>query len=200
MAQSTDIFASAWPVGEETLWSVVNRGREDLAGAQLAVAGSDRRRYFDCYHGLPLSVTAGHVAFEVEAGGFGCVLATPNTTLSADTRALLATMKELTAGSKLNRFPKTWVALQQTMVPIQPTKPQPQPPQGMVAIPAVENYTFVALGLEIEGQTSDPNEPANPTGSSGSEGVDVQFPWESVRPLPSLSRTRPSTPASFRRW
>ena len=96
------MYASAWHLANETLWSVVNRGENDTSGAQISVEASDTRKYYDCYHGVPLAVSAGSggskaVAFEVEAGGLGCVLATPNGTLSDDTTALLATMKGLTS-------------------------------------------------------------------------------------------------------
>ena len=46
----------------------------------------------------------------------------------------------------------------------------------------------VATGVEIEGQTEDPMERPNPYGSYGSEGVDVQFPWEGV-PAPHHKHT-----------
>ena len=115
----------------------MNRGTKDASGPQLAVDGTDTRLYYDCYHGVPLTVSGGSVAFAVEAGAFGCVLATPNRTLSPDTAALLATMRSL-AGSKLNDLSRNWTALQQTMVPIPPTVPHQKPPQGMVEIPAVE--------------------------------------------------------------
>ena len=41
---------------------------------------------------------------------------------------------------------------------------QPDPPEGMIAIPAGE-FDFVVGGVEIEGQTW--------------EGLDFQYPWES---------------------
>lgn len=184
LVHSADVFASAWPLGPETLWSVVNRGTADRSGPQLVVQSSDTRSYYDCYHGVRLPVSEGHVSFEVQAGGFGCVLATPNKTLSADTDALLRRMRALTEGSKLNSFSKTWEVLRQTMVPIPSTKPHVHPPVGMVTIPAVANYTFVAYGVEIEGQTNTPMAAAR-NGSHGAMGVDVQFPCECT------SRSRP---------
>eukprot|EP01050_Picozoa_sp_SAG11_P024016 SAG11_NODE_4997_length_1698_cov_0.979987_1_plen_178_part_00 len=168
---TADVYASAWSLDNETLWTVVNRGTKDATGPQIAVEASDTRRYYDCYHGAPLAVSGGSVAFEVEAGAFGCVLATPNRTLSSDTIVLFATMKGLTGGSKLNKLSRSWAALQQTMTPIPRTPPHAQPPPGMVTIPAVENYTFVATGVEIEGQTETPMAPHNPYGSSGATGV-----------------------------
>ena len=184
-SDTAGVYASAWPLGQETLWTVVNRGTTDASGGQIRV--SDTRSYYDCYHGGQLQVTAqGTVAFEVEAGAFGCVLATPNKTLSADAQALLGKMHALTAGKKLNSFSKTWSALQQTMVPNPPTPPHggARPPGGMVTVPAVANFSFVATGVEIEGQRwghdPTPMAPRNGDGDAGAEGVDVQFPWEKV--------------------
>ena len=62
-----DVYASAWPVGNETLWTVVNRGTKDAEGPQIAVQPFDKRSYYDCYHGSPLSTIGGSVSFEVEA-------------------------------------------------------------------------------------------------------------------------------------
>ena len=38
MLQTTKgVYASAWPLGGETVWTVVNRGAADVNGPQLAV-------------------------------------------------------------------------------------------------------------------------------------------------------------------
>ena len=169
-SMEADVYASAWPLGNETLWSIVNRGVKDTTGPQLAVDPSDKRFYYDCYHGVPLAVSAS-VSFDVEAGGFGCVIATPNHTLSADTVVLLTKMQNLTNRSKLNDLSRKWTPLQQTMVPIPATAPHAKPPDGMIAIPATQNFMFIATGVEIEGRTATPMAPHNPYGSSGAMGV-----------------------------
>ena len=160
------------------------------SGPQIAVAASDMRSYYDCCHGEQLTFTTGQVSFEVQARAFGCVLATPNTTLGEDISlsALLAQMHALTAGAKLNSFAKTWTPLRQTMVSIPPTKPHAQAPPSMVTIPEISNYTFVAVGVEIEGQSSDPMERPNPSDSYGAEGVDVQVSLCSYIAMP-LTKT-----------
>ena len=170
LQNAAGVYASAWPVGDETVWTMVNRGEADVAGPQIAVQPADSRQYFDCYHGESLRVEAGAVAFVVEAGGFGCVLATPNSTLSADTASLLTKMNQLTK-KPLSAFSKEWRPLPQSMVEITPTKPHATAPDGMVQIPAVKNYSFVVSGVEIEGQHNTPGP---------GDGVDVQFPWEPV--------------------
>jgi hypothetical protein len=155
-SDSAAVYASAWHIGNESLWTVVNRGSNDTSGAQIRVEGSDTRSYYDCYRGAKLVVSSQEVEFDIEAGGLGCVFATPNATLAADATALLATMRALTSSQKINSYSKAWRALQQTMLPIPCTTPNPSAPEGMVLIPAVENFLFIATGVEIEGQTSTP--------------------------------------------
>ena len=75
-----DVFASRWPLGEETLWTIVNRNEYDLDGRQMSVAYQEGRRYFDLYHGVELKpVRDGDqsvLSFAVEAHGYGAILAT----------------------------------------------------------------------------------------------------------------------------
>ena len=118
------------------------------------------------------------VAVLVEARGYGCVLATPNVTLSAEARRFMHTMHALTSVPLAHLSP-TWVPLRQHLRPIDPTPPcsRPGPPPGMVTIPATHRYDFAVDGQELEGvtlfKTHYPNYPAG-------VGVDVQFPWETV--------------------
>lgn len=66
------------------------------------------------------------------------------------------------------------------MRPIEPTPNRTTAPAGMVAIPAASSYEFVVSGLEIEPGKANPHAtPQGPNGQ-GEEGVDVQFPWETV--------------------
>ena len=173
------VYASEWPAGGETLWTLVNRGSNDSTGPLLAVAANDTRRYFDCYRGVPLKPAAGVLSLTVEQSGYGCLFATPNTTLSPEAQALMTKMRGLTQ-RRLDSFSKTWTALQQTMRPIAPTRNYSQPPAGMVRIPAASKWEFVVSGQEIEPGFANPHAlPQGPNGQ-GLEGVDVQFPWESV--------------------
>jgi len=120
----------------------------------------------------------------MEANGFGCVLATKNSTGSAapsnSTRAsqlrgeapvqpatlgdLLQAMKGLTA-SPLSSFSPDFHYLQQTMVayPKTPLRQMHTATPGQVYVPGAK-YNFVANGVEIEGGKN--------------SGVDVQYPWE----------------------
>ena len=110
--QSDCVFASAFPKGGDTLYTLVNRVARNTSGAQLAVPLADLARYragalrfFDVYHGVELAPTlsttaaaaaastasssgggaTATLAFEIEALGYGAVLAT-----SAPSPALLS--------------------------------------------------------------------------------------------------------------
>ena len=127
LQQPQGIYASMWPLGlgdpnsTDSLWTIVNRGSADVAGAQINI-GADARSYFDCYHGVPLHPGPyGTLSFEVEVGGVGCVLALTHATMpthnSSNHTAFLASMRALTR-QKLSSFSKRWTSLQQTMLPV----------------------------------------------------------------------------------
>eukprot|EP01052_Picozoa_sp_SAG31_P027397 SAG31_NODE_2563_length_5473_cov_6.924823_3_plen_501_part_00 len=173
------VYASKWPVRDDTLWTIINQDRNDSTGPLLAVAANDTRTYYDCYRGVPAKQIDGAVQLNIERFGYGCVFATANTTLSLETRAFMKTMHELTQ-RRLGDFSTTWTALQQTMRPINPTPNYSQAPAGMVLVPAASSFDFVVSGQEIEPGSANPRAlPEGPNGQ-GLEGVDVQFPWETV--------------------
>ena len=165
--QSYGVFASRWPLGERTLWTIVNRNAYDLDRPQMRVPLVEGMRYFDLYHGvelLPRRDGADTVlSFALEGHGFGAVLAVrsgPDSTLSA----LLAKMKAM-ASRPLSGFAETWNVLPQKLVEIAPTKPAAAAPQGMVKVPGGD-FDFKIEGIEIEGHND--------------TGVDLQYPWENA--------------------
>jgi iron(II)-dependent oxidoreductase len=170
------VYASMWPAGGDTLWTLINPSKNDSSGPLIEVA-ADKRRFYDCYHGVALKPTAGVLSLSIEQSGYGCVYAT-NSTLSPEAEALFTTMRGLTKQRRLDSFSKTWRALPQTMRAIEPTRNRSHPPTGMVLIPSAASYEFVVSGQEIEPGFANPH--ALPQGPQGPEGVDVQFPWESV--------------------
>jgi hypothetical protein len=46
------VFASRWPLGQQTVWTIVNRNDYDVDGVQIALVPEEGVRYFDLYHGL----------------------------------------------------------------------------------------------------------------------------------------------------
>jgi formylglycine-generating enzyme required for sulfatase activity len=159
------VFASRWPMGDQTLWTIVNRNEYDVDGRQMSVPYKQGMRYFDVYHGVELHPTQeGNdviLSFNMEAHGFGSILASA-TDPNAKTMELLLTMKAMTA-RPLSDYSSVWQKTDQALVEIAPTKPATTTPEGMVRIDG-GNYLFVVQGIEIEG--------------SDDVGVDVQYPWE----------------------
>jgi formylglycine-generating enzyme required for sulfatase activity len=159
------VFASRWPLGDQTLWTIVNRNEYDVAGRQMTVAHQQGMRYYDIYRGAELTpVVEGDravIEFATEAHGFGAILATP-ATADQHTQDLLSKMKQLTT-EPLSSFSHEWKPLPQQLVDIAPTRPTRSAPEGMVRIEGGD-FLFKVEGIEIEG--------------SNDVGVDVQYPWE----------------------
>jgi formylglycine-generating enzyme required for sulfatase activity len=160
------VYASRWPLGQQEVWTIVNRNEYDVSGPEVELPAVSGMRYFDLYHGTELTpekTADGHVtlSFPIEAGGYGALLLTPSAP-EAGIQTLMAKMKELTA-TPLASFSHQWKVLPQQIVPIAATKPATGTPEGMVKIPEGD-FDFRVQGIEIEG--FDDN------------GVDVQYPWE----------------------
>jgi len=159
------VYASRWPLKDQTVWTIVNRNAYDVAGSQLAVPFREGETYYDLYHGVELRAErAGDVSvlsFPIEAYGFGAILAVQGRP-GAGLVALMNTMKAMTA-KPLASFSDEWRALPQHAVPIAPTKPAKAVPPNMVEIPAAE-FEFAVQGRETEG--------------GNQVGMDVTYPWE----------------------
>jgi len=160
------VYASRWPLGEQVIWTIVNRNEYALEGDQIEIAGKESVHYFDLYHGAELKAQArpggrSVLAFSIEAKGYGAILAT-NIPPDEKLLALMSKMKALTA-TPLANYAHEWRVVPQQIVPIQATKPVRSAPSGMILIPQAD-FLFKVSGIEIEG--------FNDT------GVDVQYPWE----------------------
>jgi formylglycine-generating enzyme required for sulfatase activity len=158
------VFASRWPLENQTLWTIVNRNEYDVDGRQITVPFKPGMRYFDLYNGVELkpALEADHavLSFATEAHGYGAILAT--TILDSKTQQFLEKMKVMTA-KPLSSFSNEWQKNLQTLVDIAPTKAANSAPEGMIRIDG-SDYTFTVQGIEIEG--------------SNDIGVDIQYPWE----------------------
>ena len=159
------VFASRWPLGEQTLWTIVNRNEYDLSERQMSIPFKQGARYFDLYHGVELNPARDGdnvaLSFSLEAHGYGAVLeleGEPGETV----RRLMASMKQMTT-RPLASFPHAWKQLPQQLAETVPTAPAKSAPNGMVQI-AGGDFNFKVDGIEIEG--------------SNDLGVDVQYPWE----------------------
>jgi gamma-glutamyl hercynylcysteine S-oxide synthase len=160
------VFSSRWPLGQQTVWTIVNRNEYDLDGPQMELAPEDGTRYFDLYHGVelrPEKNRPGHIelSFPIEAHGYGALLASPSVP-DPKIEKLLSTMKQMTA-TPLSSYSREWKVLPQHIVSIASTKPASDKPPDMIKIPAAD-FDFRVEGIEIEGFNE--------------VGVDVQYPWE----------------------
>jgi len=163
--RSYGVYASRWPLGDQTVWTIVNRNEYDIDDEQMTVPHRDGMRYFDLYHGVELKPLAEGrediLQFAMEAHGYGAVLATPGEA-DAATKELMARMARMTA-KPLTTYWHEWTALPQKLVAIAPTQPAASAPDGMIRIEG-GNFDFKVQGIEIEG--------------TDYIGVDVQYPWE----------------------
>ena len=191
------VFASCFPTAGSTLWTIVNRNEFDLDGDQLVVEHREGRRYFDLWNGRALTpkLRAGQatLALPLETRGFGAVLAVEAEVTLDFLPAFLAAMAER-AKTPLTSLSNAWKFLPQEIVPVAPSRPAAQAPEGMVTIPAAE-FDFKVMGVEIEGFTW--------------AGVDFQYPWESTPrrahlhrlPIKAFHLDRfPVTNAQFKRF
>jgi formylglycine-generating enzyme required for sulfatase activity len=167
--QNYGVYASRWPLGQQNVWTIVNRTGYDIPGPQMDVPLTPGMRYFDLYRGVelkpePKPETGGQTAFlsfDMEANGYGAILATPGEP-NEPIKTLMQRMANLTA-KPLASWSHEPTVLQQSLAEIPPTPPAAEAPAGMVQIPG-GNFVFKVQGTEIEG--------------SASAGVDVQYPWE----------------------
>jgi formylglycine-generating enzyme required for sulfatase activity len=163
--QRYGVYASRWPLAEQTLWTIVNRNEYDVEGRQITMPYTPGLRYFDLYHGTELrpDVQNGEAAlsFSTEAHGYGAILAVSGDP-DAKFQQLMAKMKGMTA-EPLSSYSRQWQSLTQQLVEIPASAPASSAPEGMVRIDGGD-YLFRVQGIEIEG-TND-------------MGVDVQYPWE----------------------
>lgn len=160
------VFASRWPLRQQTVWTIVNRNEYDVDGPEIELPVEEGMRYFDLYQGRELHAQSSQpgklmLSFPIEAHGYGALLATRSAP-QADIQALMAKMKTMTA-KPLATYSHEWTVLPQEMVAIAATKPAAEAPAGMVKIPA-SDFLFRVSGIEIEGFDD--------------VGVDVQYPWE----------------------
>ena len=160
------VYASRWPQGEQTVWTIVNRNEYNVEGPQIELAPVEGMHYYDLYHGVevtPAKNQAGRIELSIgiEAHGFGALLAS-RTPPDAGIQRLMSTMKGMSA-TPLANYSHEWKVTPQQIVPIAATKPPSGTPADMVKIPAAD-FDFRVQGIEIEGFDD--------------IGVDVQYPWE----------------------
>ncbi len=161
-----NIYASKWPGGDRTVWTIVNKNEFDVSGQQIQVPYEPAKKYYDLWHGVELAPTIKNdsaiLSFAIEGNGYGALLSIAANSVNDDLRQFLSEMNQL-GRVRLDSFSKERGCLKQTVVEIRPTKPAANAPSGMLTIPSAA-YNFEVAGIEIEG--------------TNQVGVDVQYPWE----------------------
>lgn len=159
------VFASRWPLADQTVWTIVNRNEYNVDGNQMTIPHKQGLRYFDLYHGVELKPEIkgdqALLSFSTEAHGYGAI-ATTNGEPDPKLKELMGKMKEMTA-KPLSSYSHEWHFLPQQMVEIASSTRAASAPQGMVRVEGAD-YLFRVQGIEIEG--------------SDDVGVDVQYGWE----------------------
>ncbi len=162
------VFASGFPGGDRTLWTIVNRNEFAVDGEQLTVAHQDGTSYFDLWNGVPLipRIARGQaiLSMPLETHGFGAVLAVRQGVSVDGVEEFLKSMANH-ARVPLQSLSATWVPLAQQLVEISRTNSCADAPEGMLPIPAA-TFDFAVHGVEIEGYTA--------------TGTGLQYPWENT--------------------
>jgi len=153
------VFSSRFPGKGATLWTVVNRNEYDVSGAEFAVDAG--KRYFDLWHGIEIKPTQKTIALDIEAHGFGAVLALDTGTEWPNLESLLSQMQQLSS-KPLTSYSHEWNFLPQHIVESAAVHLSHQ---GMLTIPGGD-FNFAVNGVEIEGDNW--------------IGMDVQYPWENA--------------------
>lgn len=159
------VFASRWPIGNENVFTIINRNEMNLTGPQIELPYSEGMRYYDLWNGIELRPTYHgsrvSLSFPIEGRGFAAILSTVDLK-NKSIQALMEISKQWPS-SPLDTLSDEWKPLPQQVVPIRPTVLSQKEPENMVRIPAVD-FLFRVDGLEIEGDDW--------------AGIDVQYPWE----------------------
>ncbi len=189
------VYASRWPLGAQTVWTIVNRNEYDVDGRQMSIPANPHARYFDLYHGTELTPEKegdeSVLSFSLERHGFGAVMATDGP-LDSKIEQLLQKMKAMTA-APLSSYSSEWKPINQKLVEVAAAT-HPKDSENMIPIPGGP-FLFKVEGIEIEG--------------SDDVGVDVQYPWEdsprrfhehTLQVKPFLMDKYPVTNAEFKQF
>ena len=117
---------------------------------------------------IPIPTNVQVVSFDIEAGGYGCVVTVPNTLPNIALKEMSIFLNEMNnmTKNKLHTFNSTWKYLQQKRIQITktPRVSAGNIPKGTVYIPKNQSWTWQVAGVMIEGDDA--------------HGVDVQQPWD----------------------
>jgi iron(II)-dependent oxidoreductase len=98
--QQFGVFASRWPLGNQTVWTIVNRNEYGIVGPQIELPAVEGMHYFDLYHGVELAPERQGdqiiLKFAIDANDYGALFASKSP-LPESVQQLLTTMRTLSA-------------------------------------------------------------------------------------------------------
>ena len=148
------VFASRFPLKNQTVYTLVNRDSTPKSGIQMALPYKKGAMYFDVWNGSRLypqrSKGMEMLSFNIAAKGFGAVLETTNFSALTRYKRFLAGMYKL-AETPFDKITADWKPLAQHLAAIAQTKSPGKTPEGMILIPSSDNYIFETKGAMIEG-------------------------------------------------
>ena len=132
------VYASRFP-GQKRTAMAVGQSRWDSRAIDVEQTATPETRYYDLWHGVELKPKvigqAATLAFEMEAHGYGAVLAVEGPRKPGNLDTLLHGMAER-ANIRLGNLSSQWQVLPQKIVEIPRTEPAKEVPEGMVLVPA----------------------------------------------------------------
>lgn len=135
--EKPDVYASLWEGSGIRLWTLINRGQDDVDGVLLKVPHVEGVHYFDLIAGCEVTETRNTMAFlrgSVDARGIGAFVSGRGDDLGADFSDFLAKQ----AGLRSQASPDTtFLARKETLRDIVPTRKyrKDEVSEGMAVIP-----------------------------------------------------------------
>lgn len=184
---NTTVFASKFAGADQELWLFINTANVDT-DAWLDTPAREDHDFFDVYHGIPMQVQktdsclvksckeswTDTVKVRVEARGLTAVLRTIPGKLPEKDKQFLETMAKLTA-TPLHNISGVWgPPTTQTLVTDGQKPSALKDMANMIPVFGSKSYDFRIRGTMIEGFSNDDGV------LDVWEGVDVQYPWETV--------------------
>lgn len=135
-----DVYASLWQGSGVRLWTVINRGQDNVEGILLKVPHVEGARYFDLIAGREVTETHNGMAFLqglIDVRGIGAFVSSRGDNLGADFSNFLAKQAELRSRVSSDT---TFLARKETLREVVPTQNyrEDKVPDGMVLIPKAE--------------------------------------------------------------
>jgi len=138
--EKPDVYASLWEGSGIRLWTLVNRGRDNVEGVLLKVPHIEGTRYFDLIAGREVTMIRNEAAFlegAIGARGIGAFLSGQSEVLGPDFAEFLDRQSELLS---LSSSDVTLRPRMETLREVTPTKKcsKSEVPDGVTVIPKTE--------------------------------------------------------------